>query len=58
MKLALTLEYEVTDTTAEVEELLDEIVADEARGFADGLRARLAAEGVRDIQMSVSETKA
>jgi hypothetical protein len=53
----LTIHYEVTDTGPELEEALEEIVAEEARGFAESLRRRLAAEGVSDLTMNLKESR-
>jgi hypothetical protein len=50
------MDYEVEDTTPEVEAVLEEIVAEEARGFAETLRQRLAAEGVEDIEMNLKQS--
>lgn len=55
MKLNLSISFEVEETDPQVEAVLDEIIAEEARGFAETVRQRLAAEGVSDIQMTVSE---
>jgi hypothetical protein len=57
VNLNLTIDYEVTDTTPELEEALEEIVAEEARGFAETLRRRLAAEGVSDLTMNLKESR-
>jgi hypothetical protein len=56
MKLSMNISYDVDDADQEVEDLLTEIVAEEARAFAEAVRCRLAAEGVRDIQMNMKET--
>ena len=56
MRLEMNISYDLKDADQEVEELLSDIVAEEAHGFAETIRGRLAAEGVRDIQMSVSDT--
>ncbi len=56
MKMAMTIDYEVTDTDAETEALLEEVIAEEARGFVDTVRARLASEGVEELSVSVRET--
>jgi hypothetical protein len=56
MKLKMNIGYEVDDTSPEVEHLVSEIVADEARGFASTIHRRLAAEGVKDISMSMEES--
>ncbi len=58
MKLALTIEYDVDADNPQVEALLDEVIAEEARGFVELVRRRLADEGVRDIEMTVRETGA
>jgi hypothetical protein len=57
MNLNLTIDYEVTETTRELEEALEDIVAEEARGFAETLRRRLAAEGVTNLTMNLKEAK-
>ncbi len=56
MHLNMTIDYEVTDTTPEVEAALEEIVAEETRAFAETVRRRLAAEGVENISMNLNET--
>ena len=57
MNLNMTIDYEVTDTTPQLEKALEEIVAEEARGFAETLRRRLAAEGVSDLTMNLTEAR-
>jgi hypothetical protein len=44
MELSLSIDYEVTDADSDVQAVLEEIIADEARGFAETIRQRLAAE--------------
>jgi hypothetical protein len=55
VRLSLSIDYDVADADPEVEAVLEEIVAEEARGFGETVRRRLAAEGVRDIEMTVTE---
>lgn len=55
MRLNLTIDYDVEDVNPEVEAALEEIVAEEARGFAETIRRRLAAEGITDIAMNLTE---
>jgi hypothetical protein len=55
MKLDMTINYHVEDTDPEVEEILEEAVAEEARGFVEAVRRRLTAAGVTDISMNLSE---
>lgn len=57
MKLELAIQYDVEAADPDVEALLDEILAEEARGFAEDVRRRLASAGVRDIEMSVAEMR-
>lgn len=56
MELAMTIEYEVTGASPEVEASLEEVVADEARAFSQAVRDRLAAEGVDNVTMRVRES--
>jgi len=56
VRIELTINYDVTETEPEAEAILDEIVAEEARGFVEVIRRRLAEAGVTDISMTVSET--
>lgn len=56
MELNMTIDYDVKDTTPEVEAALEEIVAEETRSFVETIRRRLAAEGVTDISMNMRET--
>ena len=56
MKLNMTIEHEVTDTTPEVKKLLEEIVSDEARSFVAAVRRRLEEAGVEDISMSLNQS--
>lgn len=55
MRLSLSIDDDVEDADPEIEAVLEEIVAEEARGFAGSVRRRLGAEGVRDIEMTVTE---
>ena len=57
MKLTMSINYEVQDTDAEAEAILEEIVADEARVFVETVRRRLAEAGVTDLTMDMSEKK-
>jgi len=56
MKLTMSIDYDVEDADPEVEALLEEIVSQEARGFAETVRQRLSAEGVTDISTNLTET--
>jgi hypothetical protein len=56
MRLSLTIEYDVEDSDPEKKEIVEEIVGEEARGFAEAVRQRLAAQGVTDLSMSLNET--
>jgi hypothetical protein len=56
VRLNLAIDYDVTQTTAEAEEILDQIVAEEARTFIEVVRRRLEDAGVTDINMTMSET--
>ena len=57
MRLELTISYDVSETEPDAEEIVSEIVAEEAHGFAGNVRERLASAGVRDLTMSVNESK-
>ena len=56
MNLSMSISYDVEAHDPEAEGILDEIVSEEARAFVELVRRRLADAGVRDIEMSVSET--
>jgi hypothetical protein len=56
VRLNLTIDFDVTETTPEAEEILDQIVAEEARTFIEVVRRRLEDAGVTDINMNMSET--
>lgn len=58
MRLRLTINYEVTEAAPDAEEILEEIVAEEANIFVASVRRRLAEAGVRDISMEMSERAA
>jgi len=47
----MTIDYEVDETTPEVEAYLDEVIAEEARKFTASLSDRLEAEGIEDVQI-------
>jgi hypothetical protein len=53
-----SIDYSVTETTPETEEVLEEIIADEARTFVAEVRRRLHEAGVRDIGMEFQEKAA
>jgi hypothetical protein len=55
MELNLSIDYEVKDSNPEVEAALEDIIAEEARSFAETIRRRLATEGVADINMNLTE---
>lgn len=56
MKLDLTINHDVTAAEPEADAILDEIIAEEARGYVEIVRRRLEEAGVTDINMTVSET--
>lgn len=56
MNLKMTIDWDLTDADPGVEEQLEEIVAEEARGFIENIRQRLAAAGVTDINMKLTES--
>ena len=56
MELLTSIDYEVTERTPEVEELIEELVADEARTFVANLQRRLVHAGLEDVQVSVRES--
>jgi hypothetical protein len=56
MKLDLSVSYDVDDPDPQAQAVLEEIVAEEARGLAERVRQRLAEAGVRDIAMTVAES--
>lgn len=56
MHLSMNINYDVQDANKEVEAILEEIIGEEARSFAETVRQRLAAEGVKDIHMSTQES--
>jgi hypothetical protein len=47
----MTIDYEVDETTPEVEAHLDEVIAEEARKFTAAITDRLEAEGIEDVQI-------
>jgi hypothetical protein len=57
VELDLSISYDVKDADPRIEKILEEIVGEEARGFAETIRQRLAAEGVQDITMNLTETR-
>jgi hypothetical protein len=56
MNLNMTINWEVQDADAEVESALEEVIAEEARSFTEAIRRRLAAEGITDISMNLTES--
>lgn len=55
VKLSMTIEYEVSDVTHEVE-LVAGLIGDEARAFIDSLRRQLEDAGVDDVEVTVKES--
>jgi hypothetical protein len=56
MRLNMSIDFVVEDADPEVESQIEQVVAEEARGFAETVRRRLAAEGVADISMNLRES--
>ncbi len=56
MELSMSIDWDVQDADSEVKSALEEIIGEEARAFTETIRQRLAAEGIRDISMKLTET--
>ena len=55
MKLSMNISYEVDDVDDRVRDILEDIVNEEAHGFAITVRRRLEAEGVKDVTVTTRE---
>lgn len=56
MRLTMSITYDVSETTPEAEAILETIVGEESRAFAETVRRRLADAGVTDLRMSMAES--
>jgi hypothetical protein len=56
MKLNMSIDYDVEETSPEVKTALEEIIGEEARAFVEAIRRRLAAEGVTDINLNLADS--
>jgi hypothetical protein len=55
MKLTMGIDWDVEETSPEVKAMLEEVIGEETRGFAETIRRRLAAEGITDMTMTLRE---